>query len=874
MKSSITFVPLLTVAALCLQGSVEALNHHKFKPNHDATTLLKGRYIVELNHHNTLPNFVQTFSQSLDNAHVHEQFSHPIFSGMSFSLNGPSDADAEKLHSLLDSDDVVAIYPSRAVQRPSIQAQPLAADVPYSAEQIQQMMPHSLTQVDRVHSELGNTGKGIVVGVIDSGVDYLHPALGGGFGKGFKVALGEDLVGDAYNGTNAPKRGGPPLDNCGASTGAEGHGTHVSGIIAGHNANFTGVAPDATLGMWRVFGCTGTATDDVIVRALLAASDAGCDLLSLSLGDLSGWSETADAIVAARIVAKGTPVIIAAGNAGADGAFTVGTPSTGPGVFSVASYDNVNNLVNKFTTTGVDMKIEYVPAAPGAIPSGELAIGDNNIGSTVDACSPSTIPDTVKGKYALVKRGSCTFVEKGTNLKSKGAIGMVVYNNAGNTAFGPSAGGVGIGIVGIGQGDGEALAAALKKGTKITITFGSELFVVPVTSGKTVSSFSSVGASYELELKPNAGGPGGYIFSTLPRYLGSWGLMSGTSMATPYVSGSVALYLKSLGKAKRPNPAYIEEVFQNYGYQAPAVNGDSHIDTPLRQGAGLIQVYDALTQHIHVSPAQISFNDTSSNKYKSHTLTLTNNGNTTVAYAISNNVSLAVVPYNLAKFGYGYQSPINYSTDAASLRLSKKTIKVAAGKSVKINVKVSPPKTDPKEHIMYGGYVQFKATTPSTPDVTVPYFGIVGRQKDLPIFDEGTPFLSNDAQGDSTIPNNQTIIIHSNANSNDSAVYIITRFVTPSPLFQAHVLDAKSGKVVGAAVPDQPFTPRNTFKPDNQIDVFGFDGTVYSATGSQAKAKPLPKGTYVLKLQALHMFGNPKKTSDWDSWTSGKIQIQ
>ena len=64
------------------------------------------------------------------------------------------------------------------------------------------------------------TGKGVKVGVIDTGVDYLHEALGGGFGPGFKVAGGYDFV------NNKPD----PLDD-------NGHGTHVAGIIAGNSAS-------------------------------------------------------------------------------------------------------------------------------------------------------------------------------------------------------------------------------------------------------------------------------------------------------------------------------------------------------------------------------------------------------------------------------------------------------------------------------------------------------------------------------------------------------------------------------------------------------------------------------------------------------------
>lgn len=71
--------------------------------------------------------------------------------------------------------------------------------------------------------------------------------------------------------------------------------------------NFTGVAPEATLGMWRVFGCSGSSSDEVIMQAMMDAYDAGVDLISMSLGDTDGWSESPSAVLAERIVAKGVP---------------------------------------------------------------------------------------------------------------------------------------------------------------------------------------------------------------------------------------------------------------------------------------------------------------------------------------------------------------------------------------------------------------------------------------------------------------------------------------------------------------------------------------------------------------------------------------
>lgn len=65
-----------------------------------------------------------------------------------------------------------------------------------------------MTGVDKLHDE-GLAGTGVVVGIIDTGIDYNHPSLGGCFGTGCKVVGGTDFVGDAYNGTNTPVPGNP-----------------------------------------------------------------------------------------------------------------------------------------------------------------------------------------------------------------------------------------------------------------------------------------------------------------------------------------------------------------------------------------------------------------------------------------------------------------------------------------------------------------------------------------------------------------------------------------------------------------------------------------------------------------------------------------
>lgn len=98
-----------------------------------------------------------------------------------------------------------------------------------------------------------------------------HPAFGMGFGPGYKFSFGYDYVGDYYDGSNQPNPDTDPFD-------CQGHGTHVAGIIGAQSVYFTGVAPNATLGMYRVFGCEGSTATDILFAAYLDAQKAKCNV--------------------------------------------------------------------------------------------------------------------------------------------------------------------------------------------------------------------------------------------------------------------------------------------------------------------------------------------------------------------------------------------------------------------------------------------------------------------------------------------------------------------------------------------------------------------------------------------------------------------
>ena len=142
-------------------------------------------------------------------------------------------------------------------------------------------------QADRVHAQ-GNKGKGIKIGIIDGGVDYTRTPMGGCFGPGCKVAGGYDFVGDNFVAGSQPVPDNDPIDKCNI------HGTIVAGIIGANDNeyNVPGVAPEASLYMYRAFSCTGYTTEDVVFQAMQRAYLEDMDVLNMSLGEwmlLENW---------------------------------------------------------------------------------------------------------------------------------------------------------------------------------------------------------------------------------------------------------------------------------------------------------------------------------------------------------------------------------------------------------------------------------------------------------------------------------------------------------------------------------------------------------------------------------------------------------
>ncbi|KAG0165509.1 hypothetical protein DFQ30_008369 [Apophysomyces sp. BC1015] len=860
---------------LCLTAKANGFSHPKFKQirNRQHNT---GQYLVEFKSDAAVDSnsFIRDIESEVPGIELtlRRSFSHELFNGVSFEVDGLQETNQHQLlEAIVAKDDVLHVYPNTKAAHPSASLLNINNDV--DKETVKTLLPHSMTQVDRVHKELKLTGKDMLVCILDSGIDYDHPALGGGFGPGHRVSVGSDTA-----------DGKPtPMDSCQIGTnGASGHGTHVAGISAGKGASksFIGVAPEANIGFWKVFQCdTGVADDDDIMDGLLQAYDNKCDVINLSLGgENEAWSETGQAVLVEKLNEKGLPVVVSASNEGSFGAFTVASPATAKSTMSVASIDNNYYLARLFearigSLTGKIMG-SYVyqvePSAFDLIPHGEVVMGSIGI---QNACNNQKVNPEVSEKIAiLVPDESCTELQQVQNVAEAGAIGVVFV--AGTEAV--DAVGVqvsSIPVVTINVPAFKEIAKELKKKTSVFLHFSRAGFAQELSTGGYVSEFSSVGPNNDLDLHPTIAGPGGEIFSTLPRYIGSWGSMSGTSMAAPYLTGAVALFVQAWkNKGQKVTPQFIFEQFQNYAVQINA--GPLHkdiVDNPIRQGAGMLQLYDAIQQTVHISPSQISFNDTASvQQYKTHVLTITNSGSEQASYHVQNKIATGIIPYKLSGQSLTVVSPKNYfKKSSADVTFTPSEVTIAPGHSKKVTVKVTIPsdKVNSTEHAVYGGYVHFEAQQEKHKDITVPYFGMWGKQHDLPVIDMKKTSIT-DRDGSKAYFSEDTYYI--TVKDRSTAATISVRLLMPSALVMWELYDEQMNAI--ATIDSRTYVDSSQF--DGTTVDMSFRGIYMAESGGKMKTQVAKKGNYRIVVSALKMFGDPDKENDWDTWTSGPVVIQ
>jgi len=583
-----------------------------------------------------------------------------------------------------------------------------------------------------VWTDPGIDGEGLYIGVVDTGVDYNHPDLGGVWGN--KVVAGYSFEEDSWD----------PMD-------CNGHGTHVTGIIAADGV-VKGVAPKAKIVFAKIVeGCEGSAWDTTIAEAFDYMVDPdNLDYgpegthppvvsVNMSFGADSGFVDpnAPDQQAIENCIENGIVVSLSAGNAyysyndfGYYPFFpdyaTVGSPAITPNAIAVGASWNSVGRYEGYKVGSTEMHYGYTVASDGGLAPNEVFGPSQDLPYIYCGLgSPSEIPNEVAGKIALIKRGVNTFYDKAFNAQTKGAIGAIIYNDGANAnrmdLMGITVEGsppVTIPVVFSNYPQGNDLR--INQSSYQTVCFDGTTTEVTIYLADKMVDFSSWGTPPDLSFKPEVTAPGGAIWSTVPVSMGSYANYSGTSMASPHVAACAALLLEA-----HPDwtPEQIKIALMN--------TADLLIEpstglpySPHLMGAGRVNVNNALQNSVTLKDAYgkpyVALGDIPDYNVRPITfsLNLTNNGSASVIYNVSGTAQ--TTNFNLTSMSLGNIISINPSV-----------INVPAGQTVSVNVEINAKHVKDWTGWPYiEGFVSF---IPQGAGFTlhIPYIGFLGNWNDF-----------------------------------------------------------------------------------------------------------------------------------------------
>jgi len=370
--------------------------------------------------------------------------------------------------------------------------------------------------------QLGFTGDGIRIGVIDTGINLEHPDF-----------FNSDQISRFLKGYDFVENDSIPQDT-------NGHGTQVTGIIAA-DGQLIGIAPKVEIFSYRVSSDGESVPSDLIIKAINRAIEDRVDIINISLGVNMTHAKIDNAVNNA--INHGIVVVAAAGNSGPDKS-TIGSPARNPNAITVgATYNNRDSSMVSTLQVG-EKQFQVLPMLGTDVISDpistDIIFGKYSRENDFDGID-------VRGKIVLAERGGETpdeivfFSDKEIFASKNGAKGLVVYNNQPGIFFGeliheyvsedyyPS-----IPTVSMTREEGLELKKILESETSATLNvFNHPDFIAMFSSRGPVSPF------YQ---KPDLVAPGVFVNTTSLKNF--YNITSGTSYAAPHVSGAIALLLE------------------------------------------------------------------------------------------------------------------------------------------------------------------------------------------------------------------------------------------------------------------------------------------------------------------------------------------
>lgn len=611
--------------------------------------------------------------------------------------------------------------------------------------------------LDKLHAE-GLTGKGIKIGILDTGIDYNHPDLKEAFKGGY------DFVNDDSDPMETTYLDWVKAGKPGSANGADyytEHGTHVAGIIGGRGVSDSeykqvGAAPESDIYSYRVLGPGGSGSSDDIIAGIDKAVKDGMNVINMSLGATLNDPLYATSVAVNNAVISGITTVVAAGNSG-DKMYTLGSPGAAALALTVGASSVAIDL---YQYGGIQNGNHYNVRQLAQNYSDDLSTLKGKTFHLVDVglANPADFTGKdVKGKIAFIKRGTIALIDKIKNAKANGAVGVIMYNDETNKAEGPIQAFLGesvdaIPAFSVTNDEGVAISESIKAG-KTEFTFGE--FSKLQTASDELATFSSRGPSrVNYDIKPEVTAPGVSILSTVPFYVknktgdGSkpedyqyaYERLSGTSMATPYVAGVSALLLQS---NKDLEPDDIKSILMN------TADPLSKAYSVFEVGSGRVDAYEAVHSNVELEVVDKTMTFVNGKQKLISELT---GGISFGSFGFDNqdisearNITLKNRSEKAKTFSADvkYQTGLRGSKDAASnnvMLTGPTSVKINGISSKSIKYSLNIPKTAEKG--TYEGYITFTNDADPTEQYQIP-FGVRVVEEGIQTFDLFNPLWSN-----------------------------------------------------------------------------------------------------------------------------------
>jgi minor extracellular serine protease Vpr len=464
----------------------------------------------------------------------------------------------------------------------------------------------------------GYRGNGILVAILDDGVDYTHPDLGGCLGAGCKVVAGFDFVD-----LDANPQSGHTTDATTKITTRDYHGTHVAATAAG----LKGVAPDANILAVRVLGTNTSGKlsnlDSVMAGAEFAMRN-GADVVNMSVGfkGVAGPSTNLYAQLTGNVMRSGVVWVNSNGNDGPT-PYIPNMYGSSPDVIATGNADNRVTAAPRTTVSATNEVLIgglFGTQFPQSMLGSAIEVVDVGFGNTPAAYAGKN----VAGRIAIAMRGGATgedaaFVNKGAQAKAAGAAGLIVYNDAARA--------VDFAIPAL---DVPSFAMSYANGRKVVAN--PLITVTTFNPGVQMNSSSSRGPTFDLLIKPDVSAPGTDIVAAVPFEYSATGYaaLTGTSMAAPHVAGAAALL-------RQAHPEWttqqVKQALMNTAANLTDLFGANY--RAIDQGAGFVDLSRAVAPSVSIAPGSIAFGQLTAQTSNTATRSLTVNANGTYAVNVS-----------------------------------------------------------------------------------------------------------------------------------------------------------------------------------------------------------------------------------------------